>query len=557
MSPLKTLLSILSLFVVLGILSIVYPEKGISLGSKEDPFLTLRFPALTDIFEKAETEVVQVDSNATPIEKLQAVDPEEALKQMLAATRQKEFTEFSDSLKFYEDFFKEGMTRFDLPNNDPTWFDRFFKHLEQAATDSSVIHIVHYGDSQLEEDRISATIREDLQERFGGGGPGMLPVFLGTPSQTSSYWNNGEQTGALVRHLIFGDTSDLAPHRRYGILAQMADLHGAATINLKKRVDRKGKVDAFPHVGGYATVKVLANKRGNLKLTLLYDSTSVDSVGVNEDGTAKYKTKVKNVKAAAPEVEKMNKLAVYTWKLPDTTSSIKIQMSGNAEIYAISADGRYGVAVDNVAMRGSSGTIFHRIDEELLAESYKAMNAKLIIMEYGGNMVPGMNSNKSKVDWLKNIITKQIKAIQTANPDADIVFIGPADMAKQIDGKWMTYPGLAITIETLRQIALENGLAYWDMHRVMGGNRSMMKWVKQSPPLGSADYVHFTRKGASYMGELFGEALKVHYDHYKFRERHEISNSKLKEIQTFSDSLRSNAMATEEPAAPKAPEAAE
>ncbi len=549
MSPLKTLLSILSLFVVLGLTALIYPEDGIHIGS-----LTLRFPSLTDIFEKAETEIAQLDSTATPMEKLQAVDPEEALKQMLAATQQKEFAEFSDSLKFYEDFFREGMTRFDLPNNDPTWFDRFFLNLELAAVDSSVIHIVHYGDSQLEEDRISATIREDLQDRFGGGGPGMLPVFLGTPSQTTSYWNNGEQTGSLTRHLVFGDTSDLAPHRRYGILAQMADLHGSATINLKKRIDRKGK-DNFPHVGGYATIKVLANKRGNLKMNLFYDSTAVDSVGVNEDGTPKFKNKIKNVKADAPVVEKMNKLAVYTWKLPDTTSSIKLQMSGNAEIYAISADGRYGVAVDNVAMRGSSGTIFHRIDEELLAESYKAMNARLIIMEYGGNMVPGMNSSKSKIDWLKNIITKQIKAIQSANPDADIVFIGPADMAKQIDGKWKTYPGLEITIQLLREIALENGLAYWDMHRVMGGNNAMMKWVKQSPPLGSADYVHFTRKGASYMGELFGEALKVHYDHFKFRERHNINDSKLKQIKNYSDSKKETATATNPETAKAAPAA--
>ena len=551
MSPLKTLLSILSLFVVLGLTAFIYPEEGIHIGS-----LTLRFPSLTDIFEKAETEIAQLDSTATPMEKLQAQDPEEALKQMLAATQQKEFAEFSDSLKFYEDFFREGMTRFDLPNNDPTWFDRFFLNLELAAVDSSVIHIVHYGDSQLEEDRISATIREDLQDRFGGGGPGMLPVFLGTPSQTTSYWNNGEQTGSLTRHLVFGDTSDLAPHRRYGILAQMADLHGSATINLKKRIDRKGK-DNFPHVGGYATIKVLANKRGNLKMNLFYDSTAVDSVGVNEDGTPKFKNKIKNVKADAPVVEKMNKLAVYTWKLPDTTSSIKLQMSGNAEIYAISADGRYGVAVDNVAMRGSSGTIFHRIDEELLAESYKAMNARLIIMEYGGNMVPGMNSSKSKIDWLKNIITKQIKAIQGANPDADIVFIGPADMAKQVDGKWKTYPGLDITIQLLREIALENGLAYWDMHRVMGGNNAMMKWVKQSPPLGSADYVHFTRKGASYMGELFGEALKVHYDHFKFRERHNINDTKLKQIKNYSDSKKETATATSPATAAPAAEAAQ
>ncbi|SHK45992.1 GDSL-type esterase/lipase family protein [Fibrobacter sp. UWEL] len=530
MSPLKTLLSILSLFVVLGLMAAVYPEGGISVGD-----YTLRFPALTDIF-------VKDDGQSSDSAGVAQADPEAALKEMLEATRQKEFAEFSDSLNFYEEFFQKGRTRFDLPNDDPTWFDRFFLHLELAEMDSTVVHIVHYGDSQLEEDRISSTIREDLQSKFGGNGPGMLPPILNTPSMNTSYWNNGD----LKRFMVYATADDMATHNRYGILAQMAELNGNAVIGLKKRIERK---DKFPHVGGYATIKVLAGNRGNLKLKLTYESSYQDSVGVNEDGTVKYKKKTKTVDAGAPQIEKMKKLAVYTWKLADTTSSAKINLSGNTDIYAIAADGKYGVAVDNVAMRGSSGTMFHKIDAELLAESYKAMNARLIIMEYGGNLVPGTSSKN--IDWTKKIITKQIKTIQEANPNADILFIGPADMAKQVDGKWQTYPALNMTIKALREVALENGLAYWDMHRVMGGNGSIMKWVKKEPPLGFTDHVHFTRRGAAYMGDLFSEALKMHYDYFKFRDVHNINDAKLKEIHDYKNSKAKGA-AQEKPAPKKA-----
>lgn len=530
MSPLKTLLSILSLFVVLGLMAAVYPEGGISVGD-----YTLRFPALTDIF-------VKDDGQSSDSAGVAQADPEAALKEMLEATRQKEFAEFSDSLNFYEEFFQKGRTRFDLPNDDPTWFDRFFLHLELAEMDSTVVHIVHYGDSQLEEDRISSTIREDLQSKFGGNGPGMLPPILNTPSMNTSYWNNGD----LKRFMVYATADDMATHNRYGILAQMAELNGNAVIGLKKRIERK---DKFPHVGGYATIKVLAGNRGNLKLKLTYESSYQDSVGVNEDGTVKYKKKTKTVDAGVPQIEKMKKLAVYTWKLADTTSSAKINLSGNTDIYAIAADGKYGVAVDNVAMRGSSGTMFHKIDAELLAESYKAMNARLIIMEYGGNLVPGTSSKN--IDWTKKIITKQIKTIQEANPNADILFIGPADMAKQVDGKWQTYPALNMTIKALREVALENGLAYWDMHRVMGGNGSIMKWVKKEPPLGFTDHVHFTRRGAAYMGDLFSEALKMHYDYFKFRDVHNINDAKLKEIHDYKNSKAKGA-AQEKPAPKKA-----
>lgn len=513
MSPLKVLLSIISLFAVLGIIALIYPNDGIHVGDK-----TLRYPKLTEIFEKQSEADSLTDSTA-------AADPEEAIREMMEATKRQQFAAFSDSLKFYEDFFEKGRTRFDLPNNDPTWFDRFFLHLELAALESTVVHIVHYGDSQLEEDRISATIREDLQDEFGGAGPGMMPAIMTVPSQTTSH----ASSGALSRYILFGPKDEEADHSRYGPLAQLAKLNGDATITIQRRKERKGQ---FPHVGAYKTIRLLTNKSGRLKVRLNVNQTVVDTVGQNDDGTPKEKRSTKVVDAGEPTVDTYNKLKVYTWKLKDTTSIAKMYLSGNAEIYAIAADGAYGVAVDNVAMRGSSGTIFHRIDTELLAESYKAMNARLVIMEYGGNLVPSTSS--SNIEWTKKLITRQIQAVQKANPDADILFIGPADMARQKDGQWQTYAALNMTIKALREVALDNGAAYWDMHRVMGGNGAMIKWVNKEPALGFTDHIHFTRRGAAYMGDLFCSALRMHYDYFKFRDRHNISDEKLKDIHKWS-----------------------
>ena len=516
MTPKKALITIISLFLVLGLMAIIFPSDGIHISES----LTLRFPSLSEIFPVADT-----TANGKN-------DPEDEIRAMMEATRQKQFAAFADSLRFYQDFFDSGKTRFDLPNNDPTWFDRFFLHLQLASIDSSVVHIVHYGDSQLEEDRISSTIREDLQEEFGGAGPGMLPPVLKIQPQTTVHWSRG----ALERYILFGPKDEEATHSRYGPLAQFANLNGTAVIGIKRRLDRKDRTKVYPHAGGYATIKVLAGKRGKLKVRMDYDRTFTTVVGLNPDSTEKIKTSVKMVEAEPPIVDSSyTKLNVYTWKLPDTTSSVKITLTGNTEIYAVSADGAYGVAVDNVAMRGSSGTIFHRIDPELLAESYKAMNAKLIMMEYGGNMVPSIST--SNIDYIKKLVTRQILAIQKANPDADIIFIGPADMERQSDGRWKTYPALRMTIAALREVALENGVAYWDMHRVMGGNGTMSKWVKREPPLGFTDHIHFTRRGATHMGDLFSSSLRMYYDFFKFRGRHNISDKKLLALRSFNDSI--------------------
>ena len=531
MSPLKVLLSIISLFAVLGLVALIYPNDGIHIGDS-----TLRYPKLTEIFEKQSVQDSLIDSTA-------AVDPEEAIREMMEATKRKEFAAFSDSLKFYEDFFEKGKTRFDLPNNDATWFDRFFLHLELAELDSNVVHVVHYGDSQLEEDRISATIREDLQDEFGGAGPGMMPAIMTVPSMTTSH----ASVGALTRYILFGPKEDEAEHTRYGPLAQLAKLEGEASITIQRRKERKKQ---FSHVGGYSTIRLLTNKNARLKAKLNVNRTIVEIVGEDDEGNVKEKRTTKVVDAGEPIIDTYNKLKVYTWKLEDTTSIAKMYLSGNAEIYAISADGAYGVAVDNVAMRGSSGTIFHRIDTELLAESYKAMNVKLIIMEYGGNLVPSITS--SNIEWTKKIITRQIQAIQKANPDADILFIGPADMARQKDGQWQTYSGLAMTIKALREVALENGAAYWDMHRVMGGNGAMIKWVNKEPALGFTDHIHFTRRGAAYMGDLFCAALRMHYDYFKFRDRHHITDEKLKELHQWKAENKpfEDAIETPKPAKP-------
>ena len=356
MTPVKVLLSIISLYLVLGLMALAYPEDGIHVGDT-----TLRYPKLSQVFEKAET---TTDSAGNKV-KVEQVDPEDAIRQMMEETKAKQFAAYSDSLKYYEDFFREGRTRFDLPNNDLTWFDRFFTSLQNAQKDSSVVHVIHYGDSQLEEDRISSTIREDLQTEFGGNGPGMLPAVMHIPSQSTSQWNNGD----LQRYIIFGPKEEHATHNRYGPLAQVGELNGSAVIGVKKREGRK---DMFPHVGGYSTIKVLASNKGSLKLRLTYEHEVTEQVGTNADGSPKLKIKNKKETAAAPAVEKFTKLNVYTWKLPDTTSNIKLYIQRSLSPAKVSSI--------NIDEENHKAEVYLQPEEVSLAIGKGGMNIKLASM---------------------------------------------------------------------------------------------------------------------------------------------------------------------------------
>lgn len=513
MTPFRTLLLILSVFALLGFFSLVFPAGGISIGT-----VTLRFPSLK---EKLEDAKANLSDASKP-------DPEAQIQKMLAETRARRFAEYADSLAFYENFFKSGPTRFDFPQNDPSWFDRFFDRVLQAKDSEEVVHIVHYGDSQLEGDRITATFREAIQALFGGSGPGMVPPLADIPS----FVFNGHSTGNLSRHRIFGPAAEHAPNNRYGPLAQTTDLNGSATFSFKKSLRQKN----FPNAGKFRKIRILASK-ANLKTRLVYKATVVDTI--LDDSIPKYRTRLQKFLATDPKIETYPNLSVYTWNLLHETESITLTVSGRASLYTIVLDGASGVGIDNVAMRGSSGTIFTKMDNGLLGASLKAINTKLILMEYGGNLVPSVT--RANLGWVERTLERQILALQKAVPDADILFIGPADMSKKVNGKWTSYPNLEMTVEKIREVALKNGCAYWDMYRVMGGKNAMVSWVKEKPPLGGPDYIHFTRAGASRIGELLYNAVKIHYDYYNFRRSHKIDSEKLFEIHSFRDSAEGKA----------------
>lgn len=513
MTPFRTLLLILSVFALLGFFSLVFPAGGISIGT-----VTLRFPSLR---EKLEDAKANLSDASKP-------DPEAQIQKMLAETRARRFAEYADSLAFYENVFKSGPTRFDFPQNDPSWFDRFFDRVLQAKDSEEVVHIVHYGDSQLEGDRITATFREAIQALFGGSGPGMVPPLADIPS----FVFNGHSTGNLSRHRIFGPAAEHAPNNRYGPLAQTTDLNGSATFSFKKSLRQK----KFPNAGKFRKIRILASK-ANLKTRLVYKATVVDTI--LDDSIPKYRTRLQKFLATDPKIETYPNLSVYTWNLLHETESITLTVSGRASLYTIVLDGASGVGIDNVAMRGSSGTIFTKMDNGLLGASLKAINTKLILMEYGGNLVPSVT--RANLGWVERTLERQILALQKAVPDADILFIGPADMSKKVNGKWTSYPNLEMTVEKIREVALKNGCAYWDMYRVMGGKNAMVSWVKEKPPLGGPDYIHFTRAGASRIGELLYNAVKIHYDYYNFRRSHKIDSEKLFEIHSFRDSAEGKA----------------
>ena len=451
-------------FALLALTGALMPAQGVTVGA-----VTLRFPSPFDWVDDTPADAEDVESRMA---RLQQGSDAVGLRSTF------------DSLKFYKRFTTKDVSRICFPNGDYTFFDSLFTALRGSSSNRTV-RILHYGDSQIEMDRISSTFRQLLQARFGGLGPGILP-----PVQTIPTFTVSQSYSGLSRYVCYGDsTQPRAPHRRYGLMATCAQAAGTATFTARASSGKR--------------VKPLARKYQ--KVTLL--------VGNNTAGfSATCRGETKKIPAAVKGV------SLLEWEFKDSLTSLNLTMNGTADVYGVALEGKNGVSVTNVPMRGCSGTIFTRIDSAILGQCYRKMHIDLIVMQYGGNMMPSISSDKAVTNYM-NAISKQLKYIHGLYPHAKILFIGPSDMSKRVNGKLQTYPFLPKVNAALRQTALANNAAYWDMYEVMGGENSMIQWVSHDPAWAGPDYVHFTEAGAERIATLLSKAFLTHYDFFDLRSR--------------------------------------
>lgn len=550
-----SLIFFLSVMAVLTLLCLIFPSSGITIGAQPDPedtlggkvdslaldsiedarlngiadtslvieddsvvqyesnFLeqlgkesvTLTFPSLSQVLSKSNTDNESAESKLRKAEeelRLQIEqDSLDKVRELQMAEEEKERKAFEDTLKSYQHFAEKSSARIYFPNDDFHMMDKLFVALQNCGR-GPVVHILHYGDSQIESDRITGYVREQFQKKFGGFGPGTCPAI----QPIRSYTVVQTFSDSLPRYIADGTLQQKLSDDHYGVLAQMAKLRGGK-VTLGYTTCNNSKV--YNHAKKFSQVRLLVGNTGeNFTAKLRWgkqDSTQV-------------------IEAATPE------FSVLTWKLDTMVTSVKLDLSGTAELYGVAMDGKSGVAMDNIPLRGSSGTFFTRISSHLLSSAMKELNVKLILLEFGGNYTPHIYS-LDRVEKYKQMIASQIRYLRNLHPGAMIILIGPADMSQKINGELQTYPFLEENIEGMKQAALENGAAFWDMYQVMGGRNSMIKWVEHVPAWAASDYIHFTPTGAGRIADMFVQSFMNYYDYYCFLKRNKKWSDELRKKQ--------------------------
>lgn len=473
--PMYTLLLLVGLGIATFITAWVFPEEGIKVNDE----FTMEFSSINDFLpadDEGEMEEIGDVEEFLEIYELE-VDSVAIL----------------DSLKALEIAKRQELMRIQYQDGDIQPMSKFFKSLQNIGNGGKV-RVMHYGDSQIEGDRITGYLRNELQKKFGGQGPGLVPAIEIIPTIAVDQADSGN----WGRYTIFGRKDTTIKHKRYGLLAGFSRFTPEMADSLLTDSVQKAWFTIGP-----SRITYSKNKRYN-RAHLYYGYNKREcTMRIYEDDSLV-------VEETIPANSSFSKKTIKV-----SSGIIKYEFEGadSPEFYGVSLEGASGVNMDNIPMRGSAGTVFRKIERKQLAKQYEGMDIKLFVLQFGGNTVPHIKSLESAQrygGWFKS----QIKLFQALVPDASIVVIGPSDMAIKEKGDFITRPYLVEVRDALKKAAFDTGCGFWDIYEVMGGRNSMKSWVDAEPPLAGHDYTHFTPKGARRIGELFYKALLQDYESF-------------------------------------------
>lgn len=464
-------------------MAFIFPPEGIIILSKQISFPNLR--SYFSIHQNQKTNIDNIVALADAEDKLNDADTTKAsLKQDTVTKKEITYLEVKDpSIKLITSIQYKDSAKNSLYN--------FFQSLAELMVDESEkVRILHYGDSQIEGDRITDYLRQKLQTHFGGKGPGFIAAMpvtqsVGLKQSWSDNWD---------RYSIFTAKDTRVQHTNYGVAAGFCRYCTYSDTNTVKN----------------AWLKIQTTQNGgNLlasynKVKLFYASTRKKTQMQFYENDVLKKSDTLSTKGNF-------NIAQFNLTQAPNAFELKFQGKDSPDIFGLSLEGNGGLMVDNFGLRGSSGTFFNQLNLQHLKLFYDYLHVKLIILQFGGNTLPNILDDKMAANF-GEFLRAQIYAIKKIAPNVSILVVGPADMSIKEEDTYITHPQLENVRNAIRLAAFQTNCAFFDMYDCMGGRNSMVSWVDQG--IAATDYIHFSPAGARKIAVLLYSALMNDYNNF-------------------------------------------
>jgi hypothetical protein len=482
MKPLRIFIFFAAVALLLLLLALIIPREGISITSG----IHLKFMHLSELTAE---DTLERDRN---VERLVAAatvtgDPE---SEFLTGTETGAGgTALQAVSPANTDSLKQSVYRIEFAKNGPALLDPFFRKLEGLLHGTVTrTRILHFGDSQIENDRMTALIRFRLQKQFGGSGTGLVQAI---PLYSGHLAYNQDQEGEWLRYTFFGKRDSAIRHNSYGVMGAFSSVpvsRGGVWPHLHYHFNTSRRTAVFDRVRIF-----LHSYVGDASMALMVNDTLTDTIRHIPDGFS---------------------VVDYRHHCNVRDMRLFMDLPEGGRIYGISFESNGGVQVDNIAMRGGSGLIFSRMNRKQQLRMMESLSPGLLILQFGGNVVPYIDP-----EYYQRAFMRELLFLKDLCPGVPVIVIGPSDMSLKEKGRFVTYPGIEPVRDALRSAALESGFAFWDLYEAMGGYNSMPSFVHTDPPLASTDYVHFTDLGVNLVAEMFYNALMLEYRQYTSKKR--------------------------------------
>ncbi|MFH2141919.1 MAG: hypothetical protein ABIJ97_05825 [Bacteroidota bacterium] len=487
MKPVKTLAFVLSVFFILAVIMMVFPENGIKIIDN----FSIKFPNIKNFFFAEKKNYADISDaikkGSVNIDSLSLFLDTDTIN--------------ADTIRVSVDSLKGVIHKLEFQNENRSSLDAFFGYLK---TKPEILHIMHFGDSQIEGDRISGVLRNRLQSRFGGYGVGTMAA-IGVINVSGPIAQSGSDN--WKRYTVFGKRDTSLKHTQYGalgIFARFAPLWNDSIPN--DSILYEAELTFETSSVGYASDKKFDNVRifyGNNHKPILAE------LYIDEE-MKQFETMMSTATISSVK-----------FNFEETPKKFTLKFSGkdSPDIYGVSFESKNGIFVDNIPMRGSSGLDFTRMSMSFQKQMFDLLNTKLIICEFGVNLVPNIVDDYT---FYENWFYEQLRSLKKVNPELSIIVIGVSDMSLKKDDYYESYPNIEKIRNAQKKAAFRADCAFWDFYEAMGGNNSMPSWVFAKPSLATQDFTHLNYKGARIIGDMFSNALIWEYNEFLKKKSKEI-----------------------------------
>lgn len=336
------------------------------------------------------------------------------------------------------------------------------------------VSIIHIGDSHIQADFFTGTLRDSLQRRFGSAGRGLyFPYRTAGTNGPDAVKDKASEAAWKMKRCAF--PSQPMPIGIMGITLEVAQ---DAYIDVYVREEDSAAL--------FDELRVFSDDPPNVELTVM-----------STDGNTRYA-------AQGAPVEKKKHLTAYG--LGDLKSAIRIQLepkpadsTAPVHLYGLQLNNSktHGVQYNMIGVNGAKFSDYNAA--RYFFSQLEYVPADLIIVSLGTNEALSLNYAADSMYMALDQFYKKLRQVQ---PSCSILFTAPPDTYYQ---HTQANPHTAEIVEIERRYAIAHDCGFWDFYTIMGGLGSVVNWYKQG--YGNKDLVHFLRPGYQKQGQLLYQAL--------------------------------------------------